>query len=154
MLVVNLSEGEPASSKDAALALTRPHLVIDGAVAAARALHAPASCTSCCPATGRRRPPRCGPRSPSGTTRCRCTPTSPRPRFVAGQAKAVVELLAGRPNLPVTTWRPDAVAGHQGRPTLLSNAETWARLGLLVLRGEREYAAVGTRDEPGPPCSR
>ena len=40
-------------------------------------------------------------------------------------------------------------SGHQGRPTLLSNAETWARLGLLVLRGEREYAAVGTREEPG-----
>ena len=40
VVVVNLSEGEPASSKDAALALIRPHLVLDGAVATARALHA------------------------------------------------------------------------------------------------------------------
>ena len=38
--MVNLSEGEPASSKDSALALTRPHLVLDGVVATARALAA------------------------------------------------------------------------------------------------------------------
>ena len=50
-------------------------------------------------------------------------------RFVAGQAKAVVELLSGRPNLPVTSWQPEAVSGHRGKPTLLSNAETWARVG-------------------------
>ena len=40
VVVVNLSEGEPASSKDTALARTRPHLVLDGAVATARALGA------------------------------------------------------------------------------------------------------------------
>ena len=148
VLVVNMSEGEPASSKDAALALTRPHLVIDGAVAAGRALHArelhfvlpgdrPAAATAMRTALAERDDP---------------LPVHSHvaeSRFVAGQAKAVIELLSGRPNLPVTTWRPDSVSGHQGRPTLLSNAETWARLGLLVLRGEREYAAVGTRSEPG-----
>ncbi len=37
-VVVNVSEGEPASLKDAALALTRPHLVLDGAVLTARVL--------------------------------------------------------------------------------------------------------------------
>jgi NADH:ubiquinone oxidoreductase subunit F (NADH-binding) len=128
--------------------LTRPHLVLDGAIAAGRALHArelhvvlpgdrPLAATAMRTALAERDDP---------------LPVHSHvaaPRFVAGQAKAVVELLAGRPNLPVTTWRPDAVSGHQGRPTLLSNAETWARLGLLVLRGEREYAAVGTREEPG-----
>ena len=36
-VVINLSEGEPVSAKDTALALTRPHLVLDGAVAAATA---------------------------------------------------------------------------------------------------------------------
>ncbi len=148
VLVVNMSEGEPASSKDAALALTRPHLVLDGAVAAGRALHArelhvvlpgdrPAAATAMRTALAERDDPL--------PVRSHVA----EPRFVAGQAKAVVELLSGRPNLPVTSWRPDAVSGHQGRPTLLSNAETWARLGLLVLRGEREYAAVGTREEPG-----
>ena len=61
------------------------------------------------------------------------------PRFVSGQSQAVVELVSGRENLPVTTWQPAAVSGVKGRPTLLSNAETWAQLA-LALRG----AAAGT----------
>ena len=36
-VVVNASEGEPASFKDAALVLARPHLVLDGASVTARA---------------------------------------------------------------------------------------------------------------------
>ena len=36
VVVVNLAEGEPASWKDSALALTAPHLVLDGAVIAAQ----------------------------------------------------------------------------------------------------------------------
>jgi NADH:ubiquinone oxidoreductase subunit F (NADH-binding) len=56
-----------------------------------------------------------------------------QPRFVAGQAAAVLELMAGRPNLPVTTWRPAAERGHRNRPTLLSNAETFAHLARLAL---------------------
>ncbi|HEX6151551.1 NADH-ubiquinone oxidoreductase-F iron-sulfur binding region domain-containing protein, partial [Nocardioides sp.] len=148
VLVVNLSEGEPASAKDTALALTRPHLVLDGVLASARALAArevhvvlpgerPAAAASMRVAIAERDDP-----VPVVTH-------TAEPRFVAGQARAVVELLAGRPNLPTTTWAPEAVSGYQGRPTLLSNAETWARIGLLVLRGAREYARVGTAEEPG-----
>ena len=40
VVVVNLSEGEPASRKDEVLATRRPHLILDGAVLAARALGA------------------------------------------------------------------------------------------------------------------
>ncbi len=148
VLVVNMSEGEPASSKDAALALTRPHLILDGAVATARALRArelhvvlpgerPAAATAMRTAIAERDDP-----VPLHTHVA-------SQRFVAGQARAVVELIAGRPNLPVTTWAPEAISGLRGRPTLLSNAETWARVGLLVLRGLRAYTALGTRDEPG-----
>ncbi len=148
VLVVNMSEGEPASSKDAALALTRPHLVLDGAVATARTLRArelhvvlpgerPAAATAMRTAIAERDDP-----VPLHTHVA-------SQRFVAGQARAVVELIAGRPNLPVTTWAPEAISGLRGRPTLLSNAETWARVGLLVLRGLRAYTALGTRDEPG-----
>ena len=148
VLVVNMSEGEPASSKDAALALTRPHLVLDGLVATARSLRAreahvvlpgerAAAATAMRTALDER------------SDGIRITTHVAAPRFVAGQAKAVVELLAGRPNLPVTSWKPDAVSGHRGRPTLLSNAETWARVGLLVLRGVTSYSSLGTRAEPG-----
>jgi NADH:ubiquinone oxidoreductase subunit F (NADH-binding) len=71
------------------------------------------------------------------------------PRFVAGQAAAVLELMSGRPNLPVTTWRPQAHAGHRGRPTVLSNAETFAQVAQLMMRGEADYLHHGTADEPG-----
>ncbi|HWJ82972.1 MAG TPA: NADH-ubiquinone oxidoreductase-F iron-sulfur binding region domain-containing protein [Nocardioides sp.] len=148
VVVVNLSEGEPASAKDTALALSRPHLVLDGAVVTARALGArevhlvlpgdrPATAHQVRLAVAERR------------DRVRFRLHAAEPRFVAGQARAVVELMAGRPNLPVTAWAPEAVAGHQGRPTLLSNAETWAHVGLLVLAGEAAYRLHGTPDEPG-----
>ncbi|NYD43281.1 NADH-ubiquinone oxidoreductase-F iron-sulfur binding region domain-containing protein [Nocardioides panaciterrulae] len=148
VVVVNLSEGEPGSAKDSALALTRPHLVLDGAVATACALRArevhvvvagdrPAVRESVVRALDER--------DDAVPIRQHAT----EPRFVGGQARAVVELLAGRPNLPVTSWAPEAVAGLAGRPTLLSNAETWAHVGLLVLRGGAAYRHHGTDREPG-----
>lgn len=148
VVVVNLSEGEPASAKDSALALARPHLVLDGAVATAYALGArelhvvvpqerPLVGTAIRAALAERR------------DRLRTHLHTAQGRFVAGQARAVLELMAGRPNLPVTAWSPEAVAGHRGRPTLLSNAETWAQVGRLVLAGEERYAALGSADEPG-----
>lgn len=140
VVVVNLSEGEPASFKDAALALGRPHLVLDGAVAAARAL-------------------RCrkihlvvpGDREEVAQALQVAVAERPErltflvheadPRFVAGQSRAVLELMAGRPNLPVTAWRPEAFDGHRGRPTLLSNAETWAQVAARLLPGSAGAAS-------------
>ena len=148
VVVVNLSEGEPASAKDSALAVTRPHLVLDGAVATARALGTsevhlilPGDRTGVVNAMERAIAERRG----WPTIRTHVADA----RFVAGQARAVLELMAGRPNLPVTAWAPEAISGHKGRPTLLSNAETWAQVGRLVLVDEPAYAAHGSHQEPG-----
>ena len=148
VVVVNLSEGEPASAKDSALALSRPHLVLDGAVATARALGArevhlvlPGDR----PATRRRMRQAVRERDDGVPLREHTADA----RFVAGQARAVVELMSGRPNLPVTAWAPEAINGHRGRPTLLSNAETWAQVGQLLLAGEAAYRRLGTADEAG-----
>ena len=70
-------------------------------------------------------------------------------RFVSGQSRAIVELMAGRPGLPVTSWAPEAVDGHRRRPTLLSNAESFAHLAAVVLWGVDAYTCHGTADEPG-----
>jgi NADH:ubiquinone oxidoreductase subunit F (NADH-binding) len=148
VVVVNLSEGEPASAKDSALALFRPHLVLDGAVAGARALGArelhvvvPEDRPLVGVAVHRALAER--------DDRLRTQVHEASPRFVAGQARAVVELMSGRDNLPVTAWQPEAVHGYRGRPTLLSNAETWAQVGRLVLRGPQAYREHGLPDEPG-----
>jgi NADH:ubiquinone oxidoreductase subunit F (NADH-binding) len=147
VVVVNLSEGEPASSKDSALARTRPHLVLDGAVATARALGAHAVhvvLPGDRPLTAAAMDAALAERHDRRMNLVRHVAT---PRFVAGQARAVLELMAGRPNLPVTAWTPEAVAGHRSRPTLLSNAETWAHVGRLLHTGPP--AGLGTDDEPG-----
>jgi NADH:ubiquinone oxidoreductase subunit F (NADH-binding) len=148
VVVVNLSEGEPLSAKDHALALVAPHLVLDGALSVARAIGArrthvvlpgdrPAVRLSVLDALEQR--------DDTGSVRCHVA----SPRFVAGQEQAVLELVSGRENLPVTAWRPAAVSGVGGRPTLLSNAETWAQLGFLLQHGLDAYRRSGTVDEPG-----
>lgn len=148
VVVVNVSEGEPASFKDAALALVRPHLILDGAELAARALGAgvvhvvlPGEHAEV------RRALLAAIEERHGGPRFR-THTADE-RFVAGQARAVLELLAGRPNLPVTAWQPEAVAGHRGKPTLLSNAETYAQLAAAHALGADGFAAIGMPTEPG-----
>lgn len=156
-VVVNVSEGEPASFKDAALATTRPHLVLDGASVAATALRArtvhvvvpserPAVEHSMRRAIAERH---ASPRRASRDGALRWVVHRAEPRFVAGQAWAVIELLSGRANLPVTSWQPAAVKGHRGRPTLLSNAETFAQVALAALDGEEPFRAYGWLEEPG-----
>lgn len=149
-LVVNLSEGEPASFKDAALALTAPHLVLDGAASVAgtlrvREIHVVVPGDEPVVEAAVRRALAERSREERLAWRVHAT----EPRFVAGQARAVIELLSGRENAPVTSWQPEAVRGLNNRPTLLSNAETFAQLGVLVLRGREGYTGMGTDHSPG-----
>ncbi len=149
VVVVNAAEGEPASAKDEALVRLAPHLVLDGAELAAVALgarevHVVTSQDRS--AAGRAVDEALAERPGPGP---RWTRHTAEGRFVAGQSRAVLELMAGRPGLPVTAWAPATHAGHRGRPTLLSNAESWAHLAAAVLHGPDAYAALGTEDEPG-----
>lgn len=151
LVVVNGSEGEPASHKDAALLTRAPHLVLDGAALTAYALgtrevhvvvpvELPEVVSAVEAAVAERE--RHG-------EDLRWQLHRADARFVGGQARAVLELMAGRPNLPVTAWTPEAVAGHKGRPTLLSNAETFAQVASLARLGPAAYGAFGEGDERG-----
>ncbi|KQX62013.1 NADH-ubiquinone oxidoreductase-F iron-sulfur binding region domain-containing protein [Angustibacter sp. Root456] len=151
LVVVNASEGEPASHKDEALVTRVPHLVLDGAVVTARALGTrevhvvvpsarPAMVQAVAAAVRERR---------KAGERVRWHLHQAADRFVAGQARAVLELMAGRENKPVTAWAPEAVSGHRGRPTLLSNAETFAHVAAVSRLGPRAYAAYGNPSTPG-----
>ena len=148
-VVVNAAEGEPASAKDSALLDVAPHLVLDGAVVAARALgareiHVSARRTG----PGSVRPCTGPPPNATTTASAGCSTRPPR-ASCPGQSRAIIELMAGRPGLPVTSWAPEAVDGHRRRPTLLSNAESFAHLAAVVLWGVDGYAGHGTPDEPG-----
>jgi len=150
-LVVNAAEGEPASAKDSALLTAVPHLVLDGAQLVAEAIgvrvvhvivagERPAVLEAILRAIDERAQGR------------RCVRFEVHPTtggFLGGQSRAVLELLAGRENLPVTGELPEAVSGLHGKPTLISNAETFAQVAALHSVGANGYAAFGTADEPG-----
>jgi NADH:ubiquinone oxidoreductase subunit F (NADH-binding) len=150
-IVVNAVESEPASAKDSALMATSPHLVLDGAEIVAHALKArtvriivstdrPAVAEAVRRAVAERE-------STRSSVRLRVYEADGG--FVAGQRQAVIELIEGRENLPVTAWQPEAETGAFGRPTVLSNAETYAHVAALVALGPGTFGRAGTLNEPG-----
>jgi NADH:ubiquinone oxidoreductase subunit F (NADH-binding) len=150
-VVINASEGEPGSAKDSGLLLTVPHLVLDGAELVAEAIGTdiihivvPGDRPNVRPAVESAIAER---QEDGGGLSYIVDQTSGG--FVGGQARAVIELLSGRDNLPVTSWAPEAINGLKSRPTLLSNAETFAQVSALVTLGAAGYARVGTPEEPG-----
>ncbi|HBX82609.1 MAG: NADH-ubiquinone oxidoreductase-F iron-sulfur binding region domain-containing protein [Propionibacteriaceae bacterium] len=148
-VVVNVSEGEPASYKDAALALTRPHLILDGALLAALAVKAGRIHVVLPGEHQKVRAVMEKAIAERASDPVRWETRTATSRFVAGQAQAVLQLLTGKENLPVTAWEPEAFSGLFGRPTLLSNAETYANLAMAWHFGTAGFASVGLPDEPG-----
>lgn len=149
LVVVNASEGEPASRKDRTLLALRPHLVLDGALVAARAtgasdivvyLHThPQSATSALQAALAERGPL------PVTVHLVDAPD----RYVAGESTAVVSYLDGAGALPRRRPRPVAASGVGDRPTLVSNVETIAHLGLLARFGPAWFRQAGSTGQPG-----
>jgi len=137
-VVANGAEGEPASAKDAALLLHRPHLVLDGLALAAHAtgavrtivwLHDGADDVrrSVTAALAERRAARL-------TEPLARIVTGPD-AYLTGESSAVVRALSGGPALPEFRRSPAATRGVDGLPTLVHNVETLARIGLVALAG-------------------
>lgn len=149
VVVVNASEGEPLSGKDHFLLSRSPHLVLDGAVVAARAVGAsrivvavkPRSAGSLEVAVEERAAYAVDPIVPEVVT----TPS----RFIAGEESALVSYLNGGLGLPTFVPPRPYERGVGGKPTLVSNAETLAHLALIARFGEAWFREVGTPAEPG-----
>ena len=136
IVVINAAEGEPASGKDLVLLTSAPHLVLDGAVTSARALGAQEIIvwlhhgSPALPSVRRAVQERSIADSDL-TFRIAQAPD----RFVAGQATSVMRGLSGGPALPYTLREQVSSKGVNGRPTLLSNAETFALMAVAVQHG-------------------
>ncbi len=137
-VVANAAEGEPASAKDAALLQHRPHLVLDGLVAAAESLgaqdavvwlHHGAHATHRALAKALVERRSMLPHEP--TVRIALAPD----HYLSGESSAAVRALSGGPALPTFRRTPAATEGVHGRPTLVQNVETLARVGLLARTG-------------------
>ncbi len=150
--MANGAEGEPASHKDHVLLRHSPHLVIDGAVVAARAVgaeeihfvvdrhdvdgHAAIDAALRERAHEMPRP---------GAWQIDVVPS----RYVAGEESAVVHFLNGGEAKPVSVPPRPYERGVRGRATLVQNVETLANLALVARYGPEWFGSVGTTDEPG-----
>lgn len=149
VVVVNGSEGEPASGKDRVLLARAPHLVLDGALWAAAAVGADQVVVAVdrahreALAAVRRAAAERADESAQVSLTVAGTPH----RYVAGESSALVQWIEGGPAMP--TARPAHGRGVGGRPTLVQNAETLAHLAQVANRGAEWFRALGTVDEPG-----
>jgi NADH:ubiquinone oxidoreductase subunit F (NADH-binding) len=152
IVVVNAAESEPASHKDRTLTATLPHLVIDGATLAAQALgtqevvigvceSARASTESLALAIAERGSTR---RNPA-RVQLRTVPV----HYVAGQESALVSYLNGARAIPTFTPPLPSQRGVARRPTLVSNAETFAHMALIARHGADWFRELGTPSQPG-----
>jgi NADH:ubiquinone oxidoreductase subunit F (NADH-binding) len=150
VVVVNGCEGEPASLKDRLLLGVAPHLVLDGAMMAAQAVGAreifvcvhdgarPATDVHAALAERHR----------AGLVtipvRIRRVPA----RYVASEETALVCWLNGGEAKPAFAVRPFE-RGVGRRPTMVSNAETYAHVALIGRYGPDWFRGCGAYDAPG-----
>ena len=145
-VVVNGHESEPASLKDRVLMRRVPHLLIDGALVVAAAVGArEIVMTVSDPLARHALVAACNDRHDAAAVRV----VAAHGAFVAGEARAVVRALDGQPAVPPGRRILPSVRGVGGRPTFLSNAETFAQLAVLVRLGIAAYGHTGETAEPG-----
>jgi NADH:ubiquinone oxidoreductase subunit F (NADH-binding) len=157
VVVANGAEGEPASSKDAALLWFAPHLVLDGLQLAADAVGARAaylymhaeSDTSGGPDLPSRLRAALAQREQAGTDRVPVQLIGAPPRFLAGEETALVARINGGPARPADKQYRPFQRGVGSRPTLVQNVETLAHLALIARYGATWFRSVGTHAEPG-----
>ena len=146
LLVANAAESEPLSAKDATLCRLRPHLVLDGAAAAASVIgaeevvlyvHRGASASAA--ALSRALEERAG----DGR---RWRLVAGPDRYVAGESSAAVSLATGGEARP----RPRRVdAAVHRRRAVVHNVETLAHVALIARFGASWWRRGGSSGSPG-----
>jgi NADH:ubiquinone oxidoreductase subunit F (NADH-binding) len=140
-IVVNGTESEPASRKDRTLLRRAPHLVLDGALAVASATGARDVVVAVHDeVTARAVRSALAERPDSRRVRVRTMSGG----FVSGEARTVVRALDGGPALPPGRRTPPTATG-----TVVSNAETFAQVAVLLRIGPQRFAETGTHTAPG-----
>ena len=150
VVLANGGEGEPLSRKDRMLMEQRPHLVIDGAILAARAVganeivlyvgadHAGAIQTMHRAINERPAP-----------ERARLRLISAPVRYVSGEETAAVHFVNAGIALPTSIPPRPYERGVDGRPTLVQNVETLAHVALIARFGDEWYRSLGTGNASG-----
>jgi NADH:ubiquinone oxidoreductase subunit F (NADH-binding) len=150
VIVANGAEGEPESAKDRVLMTHRPHLVIDGAVLAARTLGADRielylgrehtqAVRAMKEAVGQRA------QSEQNLLHIVEAPIG----YVAGEATAVAHYINSKDARPVTTPPRMSERGVRNRPTLVQNVESLAYAALVARYGSDWFRERGRGNNRG-----
>ncbi len=150
VVLVNGAEGEPLSAKDRALMVTRPHLVLDGALLAAAAvgadqvvLYVGEAHAAARAALGRA----VLERGPQVSQHFRLV-AGPE-RYVAGEESAAVHYIDAADARPTSVPPRPYERGIGGRPTLVQNVESLAHVALIARHGDGWYRGAGSGAAPG-----
>lgn len=147
-VVVNASETEPASVKDRLLVSTLPHLVLDGAVAAAEAVGAREVIVKLAAESVR----------PADALELaleerddpvRVTLIEGTRGYVTGEESAVINYLGGGPAVPTFVPPRPYERGYRKAPTLVQNPETLAQLALVARYRAGWFRRLGSEADPG-----
>ena len=144
VVLANGAEGEPLSLKDRSLMAARPHLVIDGALLAARAVAADdiifyVGTEHRAAQAALRRALAERPADVRGRARIVQAPVG----YVSGEDSAVVHFVDAGDARPTTTPPRPFERGVRGRPTLVQNVESLALAALIARRGRAWYRSLG-----------
>lgn len=151
-VLINAAESEPGSYKDRLLLAHRPHIVIEGALLAARAVGADDAVFYV----------------HQGDENIRVTidtalnelqtmhqfPVTWRvieapDRYVSGEETSAIRRVNGGPALPTLKPPLPADRGVRDRPTLVQNVETLTNLPQIAQRGSDWFRLLGSDDLPG-----
>ncbi len=148
-LVVNGSETEPASAKDRLLLARLPHLVLDGAVLAARAIGAREVIVKVgdgTPSVVRALEGAVAVRGDEGAS---IGIVAGPEGYVTGEETAVLNYLARGISKPTFVPPRPYQRGLRGRPTLIQNPETLSQLALIARFGPDWFRELGSDADPG-----
>ncbi len=147
-VLVNGAEGEPMSAKDQVLMRLAPHLILDGALAAAIAVDAQEVVVAVhkgAVETGVAIRRAVQERVAGVKITVRDVPVA----YLAGEETALIRFLDGGALLPTAAPPRPFERGLRGQPTLVQNPETFAHLALIARHGPTWFRELGTPAHPG-----
>jgi NADH:ubiquinone oxidoreductase subunit F (NADH-binding) len=150
VVLANGCEGEPLSRKDRFLMTARPHLVLDGAFLAQRALGAERVILLVAGDLGEAHAAMAvalaeRPEVERRSARLIAAP----PRYVSGESSAAVNLANIGISVPTNVPPHPRQRGVDGAPTLVQNVESLAHVALIARRGDAWFRSAGRGSAAG-----
>jgi len=153
VVVVNADEGEPGTIKDRYVLELRPHLLIEGALIAARFAEAERLIVylreEYASARTRLQQALAEFRAAGLLDGVAVEVVSGAGSYVCGEETALLESLEGRRGMPRLRPPFPAEAGYLGLPTLINNVETLAHVPAILRRGGAWFAGLGLSGASG-----